>query len=129
MKREEGKPHKPERVSTMRKVSLQSLVSFIDSIDAPQEIKDVRDEIVAELSKGAEKAQANRDLYASAHDIVMEGLRIAGKPVTIGELYESIEGELPEGFSKGKVQYAITRLWANEVEKTEGKVNSYAIKA
>ena len=112
----------------MRKVSLQSLVSFIDSIDAPQEIKDVRNEIVAELNKGAEKAQANRDLYAQAHDVVIGGLRMATQPVTIGELYESIESELPEGFSKGKVQYAITRLWADEVVKTEGKVNTYSVK-
>ena len=112
----------------MRKVSLQSLVSFIDSVDAPQDIKDIRDEIVAELSKGAEKAQANRDLYAQAHDIVMDGLRVAGKPVTIGELYDEIADELPDGFSKGKVQYAITRLWADEVVKTEGKVNTYSVK-
>ena len=118
--------HKPERVFTMRKVSLQSLVSFIDSIDAPQEIKDVRDEIVAELSKGAEKAQANRDLYASAKDVVLGAL--SDTPVTIGELYEEIKGKLPEGFSKGKVQYAITRLWADEVTKTEGKVNTYSRK-
>ena len=110
----------------MRKVSLQSLVSFIDSIDAPQEIKDVRDEIVAELSKGAEKAQANRDLYASAKDVVLGAL--SDTPVTIGELYDEIANALPEGFSKGKVQYAITRLWADEVTKTEGKVNSYSRK-
>ena len=112
----------------MRKVSLQSLVSFIDSVDAPQEIKDIRDEIVAELGKGEAKAQANRDLYAQAHDIVMNGLQMATAPVTIGELYESITDELPDGFSKGKVQYAITRLWADEVVKTEGKVNTYARK-
>ena len=111
----------------MRKVSLQSLVSFIDSIDAPQEIKDVRDEIVAELSKGAEKAQANRDLYAQAHDVVMGAL--SATPVTIGELYDEIADALPDGFSKGKVQYAITRLWADEVVKTEGKVNAYSLKA
>ncbi len=111
----------------MRKVSLQSLVSFIDSIDAPQEIKDVRDEIVAELSKGAEKAQANRDLYAQAHDVVMGAL--SATPVTIGELYDEIADALPDGFSKGKVQYAITRLWADEVVKTEGKVNTYSRKA
>ena len=111
----------------MRKVSLQSLVSFIDSIDAPQEIKDVRDEIVAELSKGAEKAQANRDLYAQAHDVVMGALSTT--PVTIGELYDEIADALPDGFSKGKVQYAITRLWADEVVKTEGKVNTYSRKA
>lgn len=110
----------------MRKVSLQSLVSFIDSIDAPQEIKDVRDEIVAELAKGAEKAQANRDLYAQAHDVVMGAL--SATPVTIGELYDEIADALPDGFSKGKVQYAITRLWADEVVKTEGKVNTYALK-
>ena len=111
----------------MRKVSLQSLVSFIDSIDAPQEIKDVRDEIVAELSKGAEKAQANRDLYAQAHDVVMGAL--SATPVTIGELYDEIADALPDGFSKGKVQYAITRLWADEVTKVEGKVNTYSRKA
>lgn len=125
MKRRRSLP-KPERVSIMRKVSLQSLVSFIDSIDAPQEIKDVRDEIVAELSKGAEKAQANRDLYASAKDVVLGAL--SDTPVTIGELYDEIANALPEGFSKGKVQYAITRLWADEVTKTEGKVNSYSRK-
>ena len=125
MKRRRSLP-KPERVSIMRKVSLQSLVSFIDSSDAPQEIKDVRDEIVAELSKGAEKAQANRDLYASAKDVVLGAL--SDTPVTIGELYDEIANDLPEGFSKGKVQYAITRLWADEVTKTEGKVNSYSRK-
>ena len=128
MKTEEGKPQKTRKATIMKKVSLQSLVSFIDSIDAPQNVKDIRDEIVAELSKGEAKAQANRDLYAQAHDIVMDGLRMASNPVTIGELYESIANELPEGFSKGKVQYAITRLWADEVVKTEGKVNTYSVK-
>ena len=117
----------------MKKVSLQSLVSFIDSMDAQgsasQEILEVRDEIVAELNKGAEKAQANRDLYTQAHEVVMSGLAQASAPVTIGELYETIKDELPEGFSKGKVQYAITRLWADEIEKIEGKVNTYSLKA
>ena len=110
----------------MKKVSLQSLVSFIDSIDAPQDIKNIRDEISAELAKGAEKAQANRDLYASAKDIVLGAL--SDTPVTIGELYDEVADALPEGFSKGKVQYAVTRLWADEVVKHEGKVNTYTRK-
>ena len=111
----------------MKKASLQSIVTFIDSMDAPQEIKDIRDEIVAELAKDAEKAQANRDLYAQAKDIVLGAL--SDTPVTIGELYAEIASKLPEGFSKGKVQYAITRLWKDEIVKTEGKVNSYSRKA
>ena len=122
MKRRRTLP-KPERANAMKKVSLQSLVSFIDSIDAPQDIKDIRDEIANELAKGAEKAQANRDLYAQAHDVVIGAL--SATPVTIGELFTEVEPNLPEGFSKGKVQYAITRLWADEVVKHEGKVNTY----
>ena len=115
--------HKPERANAMKKVSLQSLVSFIDSIDAPQDIKEIRDEIANELAKGAEKAQANRDLYAQAHNVVIGAL--SDTPATIGEIYAEVENDLPEGFSKGKVQYAITRLWADEVVKHEGKVNTY----
>lgn len=110
----------------MKKSSLQSLVSFIDSVDAPQEVKSIRDEIVAELAKGAEKAQANRDLYEQAKDIVLSAL--SDTPATIAEIYEEVKDGLPEGFSKGKVQYAITRLWADEVVKTEGKVNTYSRK-
>lgn len=122
MKRRRTLP-KPERANAMKKVSLQSLVSFIDSIDAPQDIKEIRDEIANELAKGAEKAQANRDLYAQAHDVVIGAL--SDTPATIGEIYAEVESDLPEGFSKGKVQYAITRLWADEVVKHEGKVNTY----
>ena len=108
----------------MKKVSLQSLVSYLTETGA---LPEIRDEIVAELSKGEAKAQANRDLYTQAHDVVIGAL--SDTPVTIGELYDEIANALPVGFSKGKVQYAITRLWADEVVKTEGKVNTYTRKA
>ena len=111
----------------MKKASLRALVDYIVDNDV-NELSEIKDEIVAELSKGEAKAQATRDLYEQAHDVVMNGLRMATEPVTIGELYDEIADELPEGFSKGKVQYAITRLWADEVVKTEGKVNSYSLK-
>ena len=47
------------------------------------------------------------------------------EPCTISELYEAVKDKLPAGFSKGKLQYAITQLWASELIKTEGKVNTY----
>jgi hypothetical protein len=110
----------------MTKAIMNSILNTIASIDTP-EAETIRNAINAELAKGAEKAQANRDLYATAHDVVIGAL--SDTPVTIAELYEEIADNLPEGFSKGKVQYAITRLWADEVTKVEGKVNSYARKA
>lgn len=107
----------------MKKVSLQSLVSYLTETGA---LPEVRDEIAAELAKGEAKAQANRDLYAEAKGAILGGL--SDTPVTIAELFEEVKGNLPQGFTKSKVQYAITRLWADEVTKTEGKVNTYTRK-
>ncbi len=110
----------------MKKASLRALVDYIVENDV-NELSEIKDEIVAELSKGEAKAQANRDLYEQAHDVVMNGLRMATEPVTIGELYDEIADELPEGFSKGKVQYALTHGLKDKVKVTPGKVNSYSV--
>ena len=110
----------------MKKSTMQSLVSYLNG-ETVDNIAEIKAEIEAALAKGAEKAQANRDLYAQAKSVVLGAL--SETPVTIGELYDEIANDLPEGFSKGKVQYAITRLWADEVVKTEGKVNTYSRKA
>ena len=110
----------------MKKATMNAIVNYIND-NAVTELFEIRDELVAELNKGAEKAQANRDLYAVAHDIVMNALPIE-TPVTIAELFDEIENELPDGFSKGKVQYAITRMWVDEVVKHEGKTNGYTRK-
>lgn len=80
-------------------------------------------ELQAELDKNAEKAQANRNLYAAAHDVVIGAL--TDKPVTLAELWETVKDTVPEGMSKSKVQYALRELWAAEVVKIEGKVNEY----
>lgn len=110
----------------MKKASLQSLVNYLDG-QTVDNIAEIRDEIVAELAKGEAKAQANREMYASAKDIILGAL--TETPVTIAELYDEIANELPDGFSKSKVQYAVTRLWVDEVTKVEGKVNAYVRKA
>ena len=110
----------------MKKATMNTIVNYIND-NAVEALYEVRDELVAELNRGAEKAQANRDLYAEAHDVIMEAL--TETPVTIGELYAEVADRLPEGFSKGKVQYAVTRLWTDEIVKVEGKVNGYCRKA
>ena len=109
----------------MKKATLTAIYETLKTVNCDPE---VLSEVEKELNKGAEKAQANRDLYASAHDVVIEALRTATAPVTIGELYDAIAADLPDGMTKGKVQYAVTRLWADEIAKTEGKVNSYSLR-
>ena len=101
---------------------MNTILSLIATIDTP-EAEAVRSELKAELSKGAEKAQANRDLYEQAKEIVLSEL--GETPATVAELYEAVEDKLPEGFTKAKVQYALGHYWDKDVVKHEGKVNSY----
>ena len=112
----------------MKKSTMNSILSLIATIDTP-EAEAVRAEVTAELNKGEAKAQANRDLYASAHDVVIKALASATAPVPMSELYEAVEDNLPDGMTKGRVQYAVTRLWSDEIVKIEGKVNTYSLKA
>ena len=107
----------------MKKATLSTIYDALKSIDFDPE---VLAEVEKELTKGdAEKAK-NAELYEQAKAIVLGAL--SDKPVTIAEIYDEIADALPEGFTKGKVQYAITRLWADEVTKVEGKVNGYTRK-
>lgn len=108
----------------MKKATMQTILSLINTIESP-EADAVREELTAELNKDAERKAQNADLYESAKGIVLKEL--GETPVTIGELYDALKGKLPEGFTKGKLQYAMTRLWTSEIRKIEGKVNTYCV--
>ena len=118
--------HKRERVITMKKATLSTIYSAL--LDSGYESTDpIMEEISKELNRGEAEKAKNAELYEQAKAIVLGAL--SDKPATISEIYDEVASELPDGFSKGKVQYAITRLWADEVVKTEGKVNAYSRKA
>lgn len=108
----------------MKKATMQTILSLINTIESP-EADAVREELTAELNKDAERKAQNADLYESAKGIVLKEL--GETPVTIGELYDALKAKLPEGFTKGKLQYAMTRLWTSEIRKIEGKVNTYCV--
>ena len=107
----------------MKKATLSAIYSALKAIDFDAEMLA---EIEKDLTKGdAEKAK-NAEMYEVAKPIVLGAL--SDKPATISEIYDEVADALPEGFTKGKVQYAITRLWVDEVTKVEGKVNGYTRK-
>ena len=104
----------------MKKATLTAIYATLKDMDYDPEILA---ELDKEINKGAEAKAKNAEAYEAIHDIVMGAL--SAVPVTVAELWESIEGEVPEGITKGKVQYALTHLWQDEIVKIEGKPNTY----
>ena len=83
-------------------------------------------EFEKELNRNAAVKQEKETMYAEAKPIVLGAM---DAPATITEIFEAVQDNLPDGFTKGNLQYAVTRLWKDEIEKTEGKVNTYSRKA
>ena len=100
---------------------MQTIVNYIDTNNI-SELAEVRNELVAELAKGKAKAEANRVIYDEIHDAVIKVLKSATAPVTAQELADET------GYAKGKIVYGLTNYWTDEVEKIEGKTNTYTLK-
>ena len=102
----------------MKKSTMQSLVSVLENVP---EMADARAELVRELNRGAEKAAANRELYENAREMVLSQLRLATDGATLAELVESCGDNLPDGMTKGKVQYALLHYWNDAVSVEQTK--------
>lgn len=93
------------------------MMKIADYIRNIPELAEASAEIDAELNKGIEKTNATRELYATAHDIVMGVM--SEVPATVADIFAKCESELPEGFTKAKVQYALLNYWKDEVVKVD----------
>ena len=111
----------------MTKNSLTAIYNALIAANFSDET--VMTELEKELHRGEAERAAKVALYDAAKVVVLTALRVANAPVTAAELYEECKDELPRGFTKAQVQYGLTHYWTTEVEKTEGKVNTYKAKA
>lgn len=98
----------------MKKNTMTAIANYIKNVP---ELATEYAELSAELAKSEAKAQANRELYDTAHEVVLAHL--TDKPMTVAEIVEVCGDELPEGMTKSKVQYALINYWADEVVKIE----------
>jgi hypothetical protein len=105
----------------MKKLSLVAIKNALVGFGYADE--DILAELDKEITKGDAQKAKNAEAYEAIHDIVMGAL--SAVPVTVAELWEAIEENVPEGITKGKVQYALTHLWQDEIVKIEGKPNTY----
>ena len=109
---------------------METLVRYLNG-ETVDNLDEIKAELEAELAKNAEKARANRDMYAVAHDVVMEHLPVTPARLTVAALWELVKDEMPEDMSKSKMQYGLRELWSAEVQKFENpkSANEYARKA
>ena len=105
----------------MKKLSLVAIKNALVGFGYADE--EILAELEKEISKGEIAKAKNAEAYEAMHDTIVGAL--SDTPVTCAELFESIESELPMGTTKGKVQYALTHLWQDEIVKVEGKPNGY----
>ena len=107
----------------MKKATLQSLVNYLNG-QTVTNLDEIKAELEAELGKDKARKEANAQSYEKLHDVIVGGLDVT--PCTLGELWDAIGGKITElGGSKGKVQYALTHLWGDEIVVVEGTPNTY----
>lgn len=93
------------------------MIAICNYIKTVPELSEEYAELSAEIQKDIEKAETNRVLYATARDVVMRVLD--DQLVTCADLFEKVKGELPEGFTKSKLQYALAHYWTDDVVKVQ----------
>ena len=105
----------------MKKLSLVAIKNALVGFGYADE--DILAELDKEINKGEAQKAKNAEAYDALHDVIIGAL--GDTPATVAEIWEAIEGEVPEGVTKGKVQYALTHLWGDEIVKVDGKPNGY----
>ena len=101
---------------------MNAIIATLNAIDF--ENKDaIMVELNAEVNRGAEAKAQKWAEYDAVKPVVLDAL--SDTPVTIAELYDTVRDELPDGFTRGKLQYAVTKLWVDEIVKIDGKPNTY----
>lgn len=106
----------------MKNSTINTIANILSTIDF--EGKDaIMSELNATLNRNADARAAKRAEYDAVKDVILGAL--SDTPVTISELYDVIKADLPENFTRGRVQYAIVEVFKDEVEKISGSPNTY----
>ena len=111
----------------MKKATYTTIVSVLSDIDFENKAE-IMAELNKEINRGADAKAAKAAEYEAVKDTVSDVLRSTTTPLTAAEIFEGCESDLPEGFTRNKVSYALLNYWTDDVVKIEGKVNTYRIK-
>ena len=84
---------------------------------------EVLSELNREITRGDAQKEANQAIYSEMFNAVVKALTSAENPVTAQELADET------GYPKGKIVYGLSHYCGEEIEKIEGNVNTYTLKA
>lgn len=110
----------------MKNSTMNTIYAALSTVDFADK-EAVMTELYNEIHRGDAAKEAKAAEYAGAREVVLEGLRVAGKPITLAELWDEVKGSLPS-FTKNQVSYGLRNYWADDVAVTVGKVNMYSLK-
>ena len=106
---------------TINKNEMRNLLNYLNGEDV--DMTEIKAKLEAELAKDAEAKAAKATEYDAIREVVFS--KLGSAPMTMADLFKACEAELPEGTTRGKVQYGILNYWADEIVKIEGKPNQY----
>lgn len=98
----------------MKKSSLVSLYAYLNGENVTN-LDEIRAEIGAELEKDEIAKREKMASYEDARPIVLAAL---DEPRYLDEVMEHCVG-LPIGFTKGRLQYALTHYWQDEIKRAK----------
>lgn len=110
----------------MKNSTMNTIYAALSTVDFADK-ETIMAELYNEIHRGDAAKEAKVAEYAGAREVVLEGLRVAGKPITLAELWDEVKDSLPN-FTKNQVSYGLRNYWANDVTVTVGKVNMYSLR-
>ena len=109
----------------MKKSTIKSLVAYLNGEAVPN-LVEIKAELTDELAKDEQRKADKNAAYEAAWTGVRELLAGSKKPLNVAEI--AAQAQLPAGFTKGQVVYALAHDWAERVNKINGKVYEYTLK-
>ena len=110
----------------MKKSTVEMMNAYLNGQTV--DLDTLRADVAAEYERLTAVSKAKSDAYAAARPVVLAALT---EPMTVKEVFEKVQNDLPEGFTAARVQYGLLNYWADEVVKTavEKGANTYVRRA
>ena len=105
----------------MKKNTLTALYNYFVNSDDTVDLSTVVEDIRAEYERFADKANEKTALYDAAEKVLLDAL--TDTPQTSREIFDG--NVWPEGFTVGKLNYALRAMWADEIVKHDNGKSAF----